>query len=284
MNSQPNTLSWFRDDIEQKFGFRGGRFTRVNGWFATLIAAVLSVAFYGIIVLFSGTSFAMMFTERGPTPYFIVFFSGFALSIIGVKTLKLNYQSKVLKFGIVPSDPDFVLSVATSHQITNTIQTLVDDVRQFILFNRIDVAISNLRNLGRVTDVDEILRSQAESDESIMETSYGLVRGLIWAIPVLGFVGTVLGLSHAIGGFGTVLSQSTDIKEITGSLQSVTAGLATAFETTLMALIAAVTLQFLATLLKKSEEEFLDDCSEFCQRSIVGKLRIMPFDNAGENA
>lgn len=38
-----------------------------------------------------------------------------------------------------------------------------------------------------------------------METSYALVQGFVWAIPVLGFIGTVVGLSQAIGGFTAVL-------------------------------------------------------------------------------
>ena len=278
MNLPQQNLSWHRDDVEQKFGFQGGRFTRVNGWFVVLTASILSVAFYGSLTPFHGRPFVKMFTDRGLTPYFIVFFAAMALSIIIVKYFKLGLQRKSLKLQIVPDDADFILSVATARQVIGNLQMYVDDLRKFILFNRIDIALSNLRNLGRVTDVDEILRSQAESDESIMETSYSLIRGLIWGIPVLGFIGTVLGLSTAIGSFGEVLSESKEIGEITGSLQSVTGGLATAFETTLVALVAALALQFLTTILKKSEEEFLDECNEYCQRWIVGRLRVMPFE------
>ena len=179
---------------------------------------------------------------------------------------------------MIPQDADFVLSVSTLNQVTDLMHRSVDDPRFFLLFNRINIALSNLRNLGRISDVDEILRSQAEHDESGMETSYSLLRGFVWAIPVLGFIGTVMGLSMAIGGFGEVLGKSSEITEITSSLKIVTGGLATAFETTLIALVLALTVQILVIFLKKSEEEFLDQCSEYCQRNIVNKLRIMPFD------
>ena len=109
----------------------------------------------------------------------------------------------------------------------------VDDPRQFVVFHRITTALSNLRNLGRVTDVGDILRSQAETDESAMETSYSLLQGFVWAIPVLGFIGTVEGLSVAIGGFGGVLASSSDFEQIKVALRGVTGGLSTAFETTL---------------------------------------------------
>ena len=93
-------------------------------------------------------------------------------------------------------------------------------------------------------------------------------------MPVLGFIGTVLGLSHAVGGFGDVLRSANDVKEITSSLTTVTSGLGTAFETTLLALVAAVAIQLRMTFLKKSEEDFLDSCREYCMVNVVRRLRL----------
>jgi biopolymer transport protein ExbB/TolQ len=107
-----------------------------------------------------------------------------------------------------------------------------------------------------------------------METSYAMVQGFVWAIPVLGFIGTVLGLSEAIGTFGSVLDASDDLSQISSSLKGVTGGLATAFETTLLALVAALIIQLVMTALKKSEEEFLDATVEYCIRNVVGRLRL----------
>jgi len=118
------------------------------------------------------------------------------------------------------------------------------------------------------------LRSQASQDESAMETSYSLVQGFVWAIPVLGFIGTVLGLSAAIGGFSSVLKTADDVTQISESLQGVTAGLATAFDTTLIALIAALIIQLIMVVMKKAEEEFLDEALEYGIQKIVGRLRL----------
>jgi biopolymer transport protein ExbB/TolQ len=176
----------------------------------------------------------------------------------------------------MPDDPAYVLSSATVDPVLARVYATVDDPRNFILFNRIVVALSNLRNLGRVTDVDEILRSQASQDEATMETSYALVQGFVWAIPVLGFIGTVLGLSDAIGKFSGVLGAGSDVEQISNSLKGVTAGLATAFETTLQALIAALVIQLLITVLRKNEEEFLDAAMDYGLRYVVSRLRILP--------
>ena len=279
MNQQDDVpLSWARSDIEQRLGFRGGRFTRANSVLTLLIGGLLSLLFYAAVVPFQGTAFADMFTKRGWVQYATVFLTSWSLVILFVKWRKLVLQRRALDFPIVPTETDFVLSSGTVDQVMAQMYAIADNPRSFLLFNRITVALSNLRNLGRVSDVDDILRSQADQDESGLETSYSLVQGFVWAIPVLGFIGTVIGLSDAIGSFSSVLAESGEVDELASALRGVTSGLATAFETTLVALVAALIIQMILTFLKKGEEEFLDNCSEYCARHVVGRLRIMPFE------
>jgi len=179
---------------------------------------------------------------------------------------------------VVPTSPSFVLSPATVDQVIQEIYRTVDDPQCFTLFNRIMVALSNLKNLGRVSDVDDILRNQADQDEAVTEGSYTLVEGFVWAIPVRGFIGTVLGLAQAIGRFAGVLEHSPDPGALGMELRGVTAGLAIAFETTLVALVAALIIQLLLTALRRAEQEFLERCGEYCSRHIVGRLRLLPYD------
>lgn len=256
----------------------GARFTRVNNYFSFLIGLVCTAAFYGALIPFSESRLASMFTERGPTPYFIVLLSFWSVAILLVKKSKLRSQARALNYDVTPHNSDFVLSTRTVDDVIETIHTLADDPRRYLLFHRIISALSNLRNIGRIADVDDMLRSQSEQDEAAMETSYVVVQGFIWGIPVLGFIGTVLGLSDAISAFGEVLGASSEMSQITGALRGVTAGLNTAFDTTLEALVAAIAIQFLLTFVKKSEEEFLDACNEYCTRQIVSKLRVMPYE------
>ncbi|MDG2470521.1 MAG: MotA/TolQ/ExbB proton channel family protein [Pirellulaceae bacterium] len=276
-------VSWGTQDIENRIGVRGGRFTRVNTVFSLAVGVLLAIGFYASLIPIDDSAFAAMFTRRGFTPYVIVGLTGWCLAIIFLKHRKLKLQKRTLALQIVPASSDFVLSVNTVGQVFDNMLAMVDEPKRFVLFNRIQIALSNLKNLGNVSDIDEILRSQSETDESTMETSYSLLRGFVWAIPILGFIGTVMGLSTAIGGFGEVLGNKSDVGEITASLKVVTGGLATAFETTLLALVCALCIQLAVTFLRKGEEEFLDECAEYCQRNIVANLRIMPFDT-NENA
>lgn len=275
---ETRTLSWFRADPEQKLLFQGGRFTRVNNYCSFLLAILETGLFFLALLPLQSTYFAAMFMQRGVVPYFIVFFFFWALSILVLKALKLRLQRAALSCSLFPENVEFVLSPVTVSHLTKRMFEVVDEPRQFLLLNRIDIALANLKNLGRVSDLDEILRSQGDQDESSMESSYSLVNSFVWAIPVLGFIGTVQGLSQSIGGFGTVLATTEELSQIKSSLQSVTGGLAVAFETTLQGLVAALVVQLFLSFVKNREEEFLDECSEYCVRNIVGRLRLTPFE------
>ena len=284
INSVSSSLSWYRHDVEQRFFFPGGRFTRVNSLFSFLVAVSLTVLFYLAVLPFPKSWFNNKFIGQGVIPYAIAFFTAWCVAILFIKWRKLQMQKQCLLLRIVPEDSGYVLSPSNVEEVIERIHTLVDDPRQFVLFNRIAIALSNLRNMGRVSDVDEIMRTQGESDEAISESSYVVIGGFLWAIPILGFIGTVLGLSIAIGEFGNVMSASGRANALLPALKQVTGGLGLAFDTTLEALVAALAIQLMITFLRKSEQEFLDSCSEYCTRQIVNKLRLLPFHQAGDDA
>lgn len=270
-------LDWGRCDIEQRLWFPGGRYTSVNGLLTGLLAVLLTAGLYGLLATpwLHGTTFDLIFTQRGPTQHATVLLFFWCLVILALKWAKLRFQRRALGVPVIPAEAGFVISTASVDRVLDRINDAVDDPRNFILFNRLVIALANLRNLGRVADLDDVIQAQAAQDEAAVETSYSLLQGFVWAIPVLGFIGTVLGLSDAIGQFSGVLGAAKDISQISSALKGVTAGLATAFDTTLVALVAALVVQLLITIMRKQEEEFLDAAMEFALRHVVGRLRVV---------
>jgi len=277
LQSPQFVLAWGSQDIEQRLFFRGGRFTSVNTALSCLLAILLTITFYLLILPFPKFWFHQKFLGQGVIPPAIAFFTAWCVAILFVKGRKLALQRRCLLLSVVPDDPDFVLSPLNANRVLQRMAELVDDPRQFVLFDRISIALSNLQNMGRVSDVDEILRNQGDASEAVSESSYVLIGGFLWAIPILGFIGTVLGLSVAIGEFGNVMSASGRADALLPALREVTGGLGLAFDTTLEALVAALFIQLWVSFLRKSEQEFLDNCSEYCTRQIVNRLRLLPF-------
>lgn len=273
------SLDWNRMDIEQRIGFSAGRFTSVNTTFSLLVGMFLTIGFYGIVIfalrpIASAGFFCDMFTERGIIPYPTMLFFFWALAILLIKSQKLGVQRAALRLKPVPVDPDFILNRETAREVLLKLRGEVDDTRHFILSNRVDRALANMQNLGLVSDVSSILSTQAQFDEDQLASSYTMVNGFLWAIPVFGFIGTVLGLSQAIGAFGTTLKSAAELSALKTSLQDVTAGLSTAFETTLVALVCALIIQLLLSYIQGREAQFLDDCNDYCHANIVSKLKL----------
>jgi biopolymer transport protein ExbB/TolQ len=278
------SLSWEHEDIENRWGlFKGGRFTSVNKILSFIVAAGISAVFLWLMdELYRGASslhhIGEMFVRPGNLyatgPATLFFFWGVVISL--VKIPKLRLQRRALELAAVPQHREFVLNETTAKTVLDRARSLVDDTRYFILLNRIDRALSNLHNIGGVSDVSTILKAQSENDENQVASSYAVIHAMIWAIPVLGFVGTVLGLSIAIRKFTDALSATTDINQIKEHLKDVTAGLSTAFECTLVGLAFALLLHLLSDLVQQKETDFLDECNDYCQANVVAKLRVRP--------
>lgn len=275
-------LRYYAMDLENRLGVTSSTGTSCNIWLSGLFALVLTVVLYAIASALPSNFFSMMLIERGPTQHAAIFFGFWCAVILVVKNSKLRLQRRALSYAAIPSDHQFVLSSQTADQVVAQIYANAEDPERFLVYSRILTAISNLKNLGRVSDVDEILRSVGDRDESAHETSFGLINGFLWAIPVLGFIGTVLGLSVSIASFSSLLDSQTEISGIVGSLKEVTSGLSTAFETTLLALVIALVLQLWMTAQKTAEERFLDDCNDYCMKQIVSRIKILPYEQLRE--
>jgi biopolymer transport protein ExbB/TolQ len=275
-------LSWSEEEIENRSGFfRAGRFTTVNKGLSFAIALILTALFYTATALLlnfvpSAHRFAIIFFRPANVytigPAVLLFF--WAMTSLFIKSRKLEFQRRALQLAAVPQQPDFVLNETTARTVLERLHSLVDHPRHFILLNRIERALSNLHNIGGLSDVSTILRSQGENDENQIASSYTMVAGMIWAIPVLGFIGTVQGLSQAVGKFGQTLQSSAEVSRLKESLLGVTGGLSTAFETTLVGLVAALIIQLYLSYLQQKETDFLDECNDYCQSHVIAKLRL----------
>ncbi len=278
LDSTEPELSFESSDIERKLGLPAGKFTSPGVALPLVMTVLFTVGFYSLLYLFPNSTAYVMFTQRGIIPYTIVFLAFWSMSILLVKNCKISLQRRAINLSIIPADtPGFVLTPLSADQIIATLYKKVDDPEKFLLTRRIFIALSNLKNLGQVADVGEILRSQTQTDEDTIDSSYTVLRGFIWAIPVLGFIGTVWGLSIALGYLGGILSKSNNLTDLKSALQSVTVGLSTAFETTLEGLVAALFIHLFMVAIRRKEENFLDECSQYCQKYIVGKLKLFEY-------
>ncbi|MGI9310767.1 MAG: MotA/TolQ/ExbB proton channel family protein [bacterium] len=89
------------------------------------------------------------------------------------------------------------------------------------------------------------------------EESYVFPRYIGWAVPVLGFIGTVLGISLAADGIRRIIGSDSGLSGLSSDLSGAIAPLGIAFDTTLIALSLSVALMLLLSLAQRAEERML---------------------------
>ena len=97
-----------------------------------------------------------------------------------------------------------------------------------------------------------------------MESELSMIRYIIWAIPSIGFIGTVRGIGEA-------LSQAHIAVE--GDIAGMTASLGVAFNSTFVALVVSIFLMFFLHQLQLMQDLLVLDTHEYCNKNFLNKLQ-----------
>lgn len=142
--------------------------------------------------------------------------------------------------------------------------------RPFILAKMIQMALTKFAISRKAPDVGEVVRTQAEVEQNRLVTSMGMVSYLTWAIPAIGFLGTVRGLAGGLSNFRDV--NPADKVANRQLMEVVTGQLGIAFDCTFVALALSVVLMYFLHVVQKSEELLIIDSQQYCQEHLLLRL------------
>lgn len=108
-----------------------------------------------------------------------------------------------------------------------------------------------------VSQLMEVNRESSGLDQEQMVARFTLTRYILYLLPVIGFIGTVEGISKALMNISRVLPLVRDLDAFLGNLTSVTAALQIAFDSTLLALFLSAALMLVQTLVHRRAEDLL---------------------------
>ena len=241
---------------------------------APVFGVVLTILFYLLICIpsFLGVKvlFLEKFTQRGIIPILTVFLFFWALSLLINKILVFRSRQKSLDNSIFSKQD--LKSIEGLDSILNKIKNLPNHGKENILFSQIEKMLRRFKITKDSKEVRLQLTEGLETELSKLESSYTLVRVFLWAIPILGFIGTVLGVSGAVSGFAEFLSVAQELEQIKGSLTGVTSGLSEAFDSTFVALLLSVFLMIIMSSVEKNEKDHLQNIEEYCKDNIIEPL------------
>ncbi len=117
---------------------------------------------------------------------------------------------------------------------------------------------------GNVQNLSDAIESSVEALAVRQDAENSMIRYLIWAIPSIGFIGTVRGIGEAL---------SLADKALAGDLAGMTNSLGVAFNSTLVALLISILLMFLFHQLQRLQDGQLVDIQAYCDRFLLARIR-----------
>lgn len=143
-----------------------------------------------------------------------------------------------------------------------------------VYVNRLRAALEHVRRRGSADALDDELKYLSDVDAARLYAGHGLFRVIVWAIPILGFLGTVIGITMALNGV--------DFSAPDKSMFAVLKGLGLKFDTTALALSLAMVLMFLHLIVEKSENRLLEDVDRRVQNELGDRFEMVPSGVEGQ--
>jgi len=238
-----------------------------------------SIAIAGALVLYAGletplgnTYLGQLLSDRGWVPYVISLFSLWALVLLAFKLRRHRDRLDLLQLDLLPRSLGKRIDARNAESYRGYLRQLAALKPGNPLIARLDWALRRLSAHSEPADLAAQLGERSRLDSEVLDSSYTMLRVLIWAIPILGFIGTVLGISEAVSGFSDSVNSAASLEVMRESIGSVTTGLGVAFDTTLLALVMSIVIMFPMSALQKAEEEFLARCDDYCEVHLSNRL------------
>jgi hypothetical protein len=244
----------------------------VSLFLSCAIGTGLTVVAFAILYPLRKFYIAQLFWDRGPIQFIEAYLFFWSVAILILKWLHLKRQKDVMLLDVLPTEISEEITVKSLDKFVANIQSLPGSSSQSFLINRVLRGIEHFRVRKSAAETVTMMESQSALDANNVAGSFTIIKVFIWSLPILGFIGTVLGLSIAVSSLAASLASASDVSAMKGAMNAVFSGLATAFDTTLLALVLSMILKIPTSALQKGEEDLISSVDEYCNENFLRRL------------
>lgn len=229
-----------------------------SGWFVSLVSSpiiwgtAVTVAFYALIpVLPLQREFMQRYFCSHWILYATTWLFAMGLAILVVKALIIPRERSAFAFNLV-RNPNLRQASDRGRRLElleRSVASLPPRVRRSELARRYSDVCEYLSARHGESSLEDHLKYLHEVAGERLHDSYALIRTITWAIPILGFLGTVIGITMAIANITP--------DQLEKSMSEITGGLAVAFDTTALSLSLSMILVFVSFVVERAEQQIL---------------------------
>ncbi len=255
-----------------------------NSVLAAVLGATLSISFYFVVMVAPWQPLRRYFLGH-PVSVAATCLFCFAIAVLIAKLLGITTQASQLNAlrdsDLCPPGGDDTPAGRWLHQKDAghvakiwlaTLGQLPKATRDSQLVRRLGELLHRQSQRGTTRQLADDLRELSARDADAIHDSYGFVRIVVWAIPMLGFLGTVIGITQTLGGL--------DFSNGTAAVDSLKTGLYVAFDTTALGLVLSVVAIFIQFPIERNEQRLLAEIDARIGNLVSSNL---PSDETSDN-
>lgn len=193
---------------------------------------------------------------------FILMF--WALAIMGYKTVNILDERKLLDVDLILVAEGMRILPEDTREFARQVQALPSESQRMLLPRALLNALQRFSSTRNIQDVATSTHTICESEADKLESELAMIRYISWAIPSIGFIGTVRGIGEA-------LAQAD--KAVQGDIAGVTQSLGIAFNSTFIALLISIFLMFLVHQLQLLQERLVYDSEHYCDDKLIRHMK-----------
>lgn len=188
-----------------------------------------------------------------------------AMAIMAYKGVTAAREHKLLQMELVPLAEGIKILPEDAREYARQIQSLPDSEQRLLLPRCLLSALARFAATRNIQDVSATARAVCEAESERLDSELSMVRYIAWAIPSIGFIGTVRGIGEALGQAH---------KAVEGDIAGVTQSLGVAFNSTFIALLISIGLMFVLHQLQLQQERLVLDAETYVDRHLIQHLRV----------
>lgn len=187
-----------------------------------------------------------------------------ALAILSYKGLITYRQQQQLNQDLIGLPEETAITVSNTDSIIQQIRELPERKQDYLLPRVVLAALDRFSVTQNVQNASTMVHDLCESEGDRLDSELAVIRYIAWAIPSVGFIGTVRGI-------GDALAQAH--RAVEGDITGVTQSLGVAFNSTFIALVISIVLMFFIHQIQLMQERLVLDSERYCDNWLVRRLR-----------
>ncbi len=187
-----------------------------------------------------------------------------ALSILAYKGKVVFFEQKLLRRDLLKLPDTLPIGPEDTRELSSRMDDLDAREREALLPRALLTAVERFSATRNVQDVSTAARDVCESEGERMESELSIIRYIAWAIPSVGFIGTVRGIGDALGQAH---------RAVEGDITGVTSSLGVAFNSTFIALVISIILMFFIHQLQLMQERLVLDSERYVDHWMIRRLK-----------